>query len=529
MKTTEKKMDNQKDKPSNEDVKLQKKGSPPIQSGSSKKPSKTFLALGITLTAAILIIGGLAAYQKLHYGSRWYKNTIINGVNVSGQTLEESKKNLIQAHNNYTLTIKARNNGSMTIDDDAINYRFGIGSDFDDIFSEQHNQFHLFSSKNNYTINFDVSYNQKKLSKLLKESELITGSSSYPIVKPRAATVSYSEEKQQYVCVQEINGNKLLSAAFLATVEDTLKKAETTLDLTDEKKHPDVYKAPKLTSDDEELQTALKLSNNAALRYVTWNMGEGVKEEITPAEISQWITYKNGKIKYDNEAISDWIESFCLKYKTVGKTRTITSHNKKRIKIYGGDYGWQLDYEKTLAQAKKALKASIDTSLTEAYINEPTNENKKALTLKRKVIYANTAFKKDYENFINDWDTENYTEISIKDQKVYVFRKGKVVFSCRCITGLPVEGRSTPTGAFYIKEHREEYTLTGADYSTPVTNWVRITWTGTGFHPATWQPWSSWNKELYKTRGSHGCINLAVPDAAKIYKLTKYREAVFIH
>ena len=71
--------------------------------------------------------------------------------------------------------------------------------------------------------------------------------------------------------------------------------------------------------------------------------------------------------------------------------------------------------------------------------------------------------------------------------------------------------------------------MTGADYSTPVTNWVRITWTGTGFHPATWQPWSIWTKDLYKTRGSHGCINLQPDDAKKIYDMVKYREAVFIH
>ena len=118
------------------------------------------------------------------------------------------------------------------------------------------------------------------------------------------------------------------------------------------------------------------------------------------------------------------------------------------------------------------------------------------------MLYANTAFRKDYKNFINDWDPENYIEISIQEQKVYVI---------------------------LIKKQREAYTLTGADYSTPVTNWVRITWTGTGFHPATWQPWSRWTKDLYKTRGSHGCINLAVADAAKIYKMSKYREATFIH
>ena len=496
---------------------------------SGKKPSKVFTALGITLAAAVLIVAGVIFYQKAHYKNRWYKNTSINGVDVSGQTLEKSKEKLLQVHDGYALAIKGRDNGRLTIDGDAIDYQFDINSDFEKLFKEQHNEFHLFTSKNNYTLEYSVSYNETKLSELVNESDLVAGSDSYPIVKPQSASVSYDETKQQYVCVDEVPGNKIIPDALLDAITDALTKAQTNLDITDDKKYPELYKNPKIKSDDAELQTALSLSNSAALRYIVWNMGEGVKEQITPAEISQWITYKNGRIKYDNDAIADWVENFCLKYKTVGKTRTIKSHNKKPVKIYGGDYGWQLDYEKTLAQAKKAIKADIDKEATENYINNPNNENRKALTIKRKVIYANTAFRKDYKNFINDWDPENYIEISIKEQKVYVIRNGKVAFSCRCITGLPVEGRSTPTGAFFIKEHREAYTLTGADYSTPVTNWVRITWTGTGFHPATWQPWSRWTKDLYKTRGSHGCINLAVADAARIYKMSKYREATFIH
>lgn len=302
------------------------------------------------------------------------------------------------------------------------------------------------------------------------------------------------------------------------------------MDLTDEKTYPGVYKTPKITSEDEELKTALSTCNNAAIRFIKWNMGEGVTEQITPEEISQWITYKNGKVKYDKEAISDWVEAFCLKYKTVGKTRTIKDHNGKNVKIYGGDYGWQMDYEKTLSQTMKALKKSLDTSATEAYLKEPDNlDNKKALTIKNTVEYLNTAFRKDYQNFAVDWDTQNYTEISLADQMIYVFRKGKVAYSCKCISGLPVEGRSTPTGAYFIKEHNTHRVLKGENYATPVDNWVRITWSGTGFHSAPWQSWSSWTKNYYKVRGSHGCLNLEPSVSKQIYDMVQYREAVFIH
>lgn len=50
------------------------------------------MALGITLVAAILVIAGVIFYQKVHYQNRWYQNTFINDVDVSGQTLEESRK-----------------------------------------------------------------------------------------------------------------------------------------------------------------------------------------------------------------------------------------------------------------------------------------------------------------------------------------------------------------------------------------------------------------------------------------------------
>lgn len=486
-------------------------------------------ALLITLALATLIVSGILLYRTVFYANRWYRNTTINGMDVSGQTFEESQKNIIQAHTDYTLTIAARENGSLTIPGDSINYQFEISPDFRMLYEEQHNSSPLFSTKNTYEINYAVSYDETALKEQIANSELIAGSDSYSITKPKSATVIYSEEKQQYVCVEETEGNQIILKNLITAVNDSLQKAEQTLDITDKKTYPDIYKTPALTSDDDELSTALTRCNQAALRFITWNMGNGVKEQITPTEISQWITYKNGSLKYDNDAISDWIEAFCLKYKTVGKTRTFKSHTGKKVKIQGGDYGWQIDYTKTLKQAKKALKKKIDKSLIEAYIAEPTAANKKALTIKKEVLYANTAYQMNFKNPANDWDKKNYTEISIKDQKVYVFRKGKVIFSCRCITGRPVEGRRTPTGVYYIKEHRRAYTLTGADYATPVNNWVRITWSGTGFHPATWQPWSAWTKDMYKTRGSHGCINLSVEDAAKIYKLTSYREAVFIH
>ena len=506
-------------------------GPPSATKPKKKRHTHKILAglLGATLIMAIGLITATIAYQKIYYGNRWYQGTFIDGIDVSGQTLEASKEKLKQKYSNYALLIKGRENGSLTINGEDIDYQFDISSNYDQLYETQHQAFRLFPATNHYTLDFAVSYDKEKLSELILQSDFVAGGDSYKIIAPKAATVKFSKEKQQYVYVDKIDGNKIIADSLLDAIDESLRQVQTNMDITDETKYPDMYETASSETDGTKPQEMLEACNNAALRYITWTMENGEKEQITPAKISKWITYENGKIKYKTTAIANWVEKFCLKYKTVGINRKIKAHNGKTVTVKGGDYGWQLDYDKTLQQAKKAIKAANEPDVTKAYIENPTKENKKALTFRKKVNYLNTAYQMDTDNPENDWDKKNYTEISLKDQKVYVYRKGKRVFSCRCITGRPVEGRRTPTGAFFIKEHREQYTLTGADYKTPVTNWVRITWTGTGFHPATWQPWSRWTKDLYLTKGSHGCINLEPKDAEKIYQLTKYREIVFIY
>jgi len=505
------------------------------EKNSRKKRKPLLIAAKITIAAAIVIICGTMLYYHIYYSNRWYKNTYVNDVDVSGQTLEQSKKTVLSKLKGYGLTVNGRDGGKLTINGDDIDYEFKINQKYDELFAEEHKSPHLFSKKSELSINYDVTYDEKKLNKLIKKSDMVTGSNDYKITRPKSASVKYSSEKLQYECVKERMGNVIIKSALTEGIKDALSKAETTLDINDLAENPsehvlkNVYKAPRVTSDSPELQKRLKASNSKALRFVAWNMGKGVTEQITPTEISSWIDYKNGKIKYDWDAVSEWVEDFCKKYKTVGKNRKVKMHNGKTVTVKGGDYGWQIDFDKTLKQAKKALQADIDQEKIDAYIEDPSEENRAALTSKRKVQYSNTAYRKDFENFSDDWDPKNYTEISLSKQKVYVIRNGKVKFSCKTISGRPTPERATKKGAYFIKEHNRSRILRGDDYATPVKNWVRITWSGTGFHSATWQPWSRWTKDLYKTRGSHGCLNLSMADSLQIYKLTQYREAVFIY
>ena len=303
----------------------------------SKK--RAILLLSVTAITAILIIAIVLIYHKVYYADRWYKNTTINGVDVSGQTLESSKKNLEKKYADYTLTISGRDKGQMQIDGNDIGYHFKIGSSFDKIFDKQHEAIQLFAKKNAYTTDYNISYDDAALKKFVKKAEIVKGSATYKIQKPVSATVVYNKDKSQYECKEEVLGNTIIKANLIKAIDEACKKANTKINIADSKKYPDVYKAPKYTSKDDILNQELTLCNNAALRYITWNMGEGAIEQITPEDISKWITCKDGKIKYNNTKIADWVEAFCLKYKTVGKTRTFIDHNGKKAKLGGGHYG----------------------------------------------------------------------------------------------------------------------------------------------------------------------------------------------
>ena len=55
------------------------------------------------------------------------------------------------------------------------------------------------------------------------------------------------------------------------------------------------------------------------------------------------------------------------------------------------------------------------------------------------------------------------------------------------------------------------------EYETPVDYWMRVTYSGVGFHDATWQ--RTFGGDVYTYRGSHGCINMSYSDAGQLYDL----------
>ena len=133
-----------------------------------------------------------------------------------------------------------------------------------------------------------------------------------------------------------------------------------------------------------------------------------------------------------------------------------------------------------------------------------------------------------------DWGT-TYAEVDLTDQHMWYIVDGSVAFEADVVTGLPTPERETPSGVYSILELKRDKTLVGETdpatgkpiYETPVSYWMRVTWTGVGFHDATWQPY--FGGSLYQTNGSHGCINMSYDDAATLYSMLSIGTPVVMH
>ena len=79
------------------------------------------------------------------------------------------------------------------------------------------------------------------------------------------------------------------------------------------------------------------------------------------------------------------------------------------------------------------------------------------------------------------------------------------------VSGNESRGWATPGGAYPLTYKQRNATLRGEGYATPVSYWMPFNG-GIGLHDASWR--GSFGGTIYKTGGSHGCINLP-PKAAK--------------
>jgi hypothetical protein len=118
-----------------------------------------------------------------------------------------------------------------------------------------------------------------------------------------------------------------------------------------------------------------------------------------------------------------------------------------------------------------------------------------------------------------------YAEVNLTLQKMLFVHNGEIVIYSDIVSGAPVS--LTPTGIFQILYVQTDTRLIGPTWNVAVNYWFPITWDGYGLHDATWQP--AFGGDLWRTNGSHGCVNMPLDVATTFYQYAAAGTTVLIH
>lgn len=121
-----------------------------------------------------------------------------------------------------------------------------------------------------------------------------------------------------------------------------------------------------------------------------------------------------------------------------------------------------------------------------------------------------------------------YIDISIEKQRVILFENGRKAMESACVTGTPNRERATHYGSFRINYKQRNRILRGSQklYEAFVSYWMPFDG-GIGLHDATWR--GSFGGNIYKSNGSHGCINLPPAFAKQLYERVTVGMPVYVH
>ena len=90
-----------------------------------KKHKKTAVIVTVVLVCVLLLTaGGVYCYMAQYYGSHFYTGTVINGTDVSGETVDQVKDYIKKQIAEYSLTIEERDGVTETLSSDDVGWAY---------------------------------------------------------------------------------------------------------------------------------------------------------------------------------------------------------------------------------------------------------------------------------------------------------------------------------------------------------------------------------------------------------------------
>ena len=463
-----------------------------------KKPGiAALIFVGSLLCCAIIAIAAAYFYYADYFSKRFFPGTIINERDVSVLEPAQVKQDIANDIVTYRLDIKELNDVTETITSEDIALAYVDDGAVDKILEEQDTKFwflRLLGTKT-YEVSTGTTYDREKA------EQVVSGLSC---LKPENITAPVDaqlvDNGTSFSIQPEVEGNQLDEEKFRTLVFDALDSGKTEVDVVAD----DCYLHPSVRSDNENLNTRMNEYNAILGVNVYYVFGENT-EYVNADTLRPFITDDGNHVTLSDDYARKLVYGWGQKYDTFGLAREFTTHSGEVIMLpEGGDYGWVINKDVTIADVRDAVATQAAGERTPTFLYSAMG-----------------------------WDngdiTGTYVEVSISEQHLWCYHNYELVMDTDVVTGLPTPERETRRGIYAIDAKKEHATLGRLDvqgYASPVDYWAPFDG-GRGLHDAPWR--GSFGGDIYLYDGSHGCVNIPSQNMAAIFNAIEIGNAVIIY
>lgn len=302
----------------------------------------------------------------------------------------------------------------------------------------------------------------------------------------RSRNASYIYKDKNFELQKEFQGTEVDTALLRLKLMQVIQKKGNAIQLAKQ----ELYLKPKYTELSEELEAAKK-DLEACLKSSIKITFEDKSYTLDKQTIGPWLSLDdNLKVKVDYISTQTYLQK-------------IAGDIEKPLSEVLEEFS-KLDPADTTNQEqfyRMNIPSEIDALIK--LITTGKESNKEILLVKR-------GLPKGIKEGLAD-----FVEVSISQQKLWLFRGGSLILETDVVTGNERLKRNTPIGDYKILYKVRNKVLKGPDYESFVSYWMPF-YKGYGLHDATWR--RRFGASIYENGGSHGCVNIPPKMAPIVYQ-----------
>jgi len=429
-----------------------------------------------------------AKYEEFLANNKvFFDNTFYNGVDISGLTPYEAVSAIEKDFESKSVQIVS------DYPDDAQIFSFGrLNFDYNDLLKDllsvydaqtlTKEEFLTQAQRRDYSYDIAKDGDYSKMD--LRNLKVLNPDTR---IKSHDAYVSYDKISGKFIVENEVYGNELKEGTLEEKIEAALKNHESKVVIS-----PDDYVKPEITSDDKKLNQVIEYYKILLGKSLVVNVS-GNTITLGPDKLLSLYEFGPDDV-INEEALTSFVASLAGTYNTFGMDRPFTTSTQEQVIVHGGDYGWLINQEGTKEAIKKALLTSNSQEAVDA-------------------VYTRAGQRPSFAEIGN-----TYVEISLRDQKIWMYVNGVQIVNDDCTTGMFEDPACTTNeGTFSLTYKVTNVTLKGPTWNDYVYYWMPFD-DQNGMHDATWRTDEEFGGQNRFGNGSHGCVNLRLNTAQVIYE-----------